>query len=128
MLSPTLRYIHPSLGIPADVQAVAFPDATLSVLDFLQFPLPIISGATSCHKTSEFFSTEWPTAQDIKTIQKIPIPLANTVVLLVTGCKAAVLSRVRSVKCPHAPSASAQSLPMWVILYWAEILELRKTP
>ena len=94
MLSLTLRYIPPSLEIPADVQTVAFPDATLSVLDFLQFPLPIISGAALHHKTSEFFSNERPTAQDIKTIQKIPIPPANTVVLLVTGCKAAVLSGV----------------------------------
>jgi hypothetical protein len=127
MLSPTLRYIHPSLEIPANVQAEAFPDATLSVLDFLQFSLPIISGAASRHNASEFFSNEQPTTQDIKTIQKIPIPPANTLALLVTGCKAAVLSGARSVKCPHAPSASAQSLPMWIIPYWAEILELRTT-
>ena len=37
MLSPTLHYIHPLLEITADVQAVAFLDATLSVLDFCNF-------------------------------------------------------------------------------------------
>jgi len=57
MLSSTLRYIHPSLAMPDDIQAEAFPDATLSVLDFLQFPLPIVSGAASQHKASDFFSS-----------------------------------------------------------------------
>ena len=30
-------------------------------------------------------------------------------------------------KCQHAPSASRQNLPVWVIPYWAEVLELRST-
>jgi hypothetical protein len=47
MLSPTLCYIHPLPAMSVGIQAEAFPDTTLSVLDFLQFPLPVISGAAS---------------------------------------------------------------------------------
>jgi hypothetical protein len=42
MLSPTLRYIHPLLQIPTEAKEEAFPDVSLSVLDFLQFPLPSV--------------------------------------------------------------------------------------
>ena len=127
MLSPTFRYIHPSLEIPAEVQAQILPDASLSVLDFLQFPLPIISGAATCHKPSDFFSSHTPTIHDIQVIKLIPIPPAKTVTDIVAVCKGAIMSGTRSVKCPHAPSASKEKLPVWVILYWAEVLQLRTT-
>jgi hypothetical protein len=122
-----LRHIHPSLEIPAEIQAEAFPDATISVLDFLQFPLPVISGTTPRYKASEFFTNHQPTTRDFRIIQKIPVPPARTVTDLVAACKVAVQSGMQSVQCQHAPSASRKSLPMWVIPYWAEVLELRTT-
>lgn len=127
MLSPTLCYIHPLLEIPTEVQEKAFPDASLSVLDFLQFPLPVISASALKQNSSNFFSNNPSTIHDIKTIQKIPIPPAKTINDLVVACKAALLSGTRSVKCCHTPSASQQNLPVWVIPYWAEILALHTT-
>jgi hypothetical protein len=127
MLSPTFRYIHPLLEIPVEVQAQVLPDAFLSVLDFLQFPLPIISGAAPRHKPSVFFSNRAPTTEDIQVIQKIPVPAAKTVTDIVAACKAAIVSGACSLKCPHVPSVSGERLPMWVIPYWAEILQLRTT-
>lgn len=127
MLGPTSRYIHPLLEIPPQIQRQVFPDTSLSVLDFLKFPLPIISGAAPQHTASQFFSNCTPTMEDVIIIQKIPIPPAKTVADLVVESKAAVLSGARSVKCQHAPSASQQNLPVWVIPYWAEVLELRST-
>jgi len=124
MLSPT---IHPLLEIPAQIRRQVFPDASLSILDFLKFPLPVISGVAPQHKTSQYFSNQTPTVEDITIIQKIPIPPAKTVADLVVACKVAVLSGAKSTKCQHAPSVSRQNLPMWVIPYWAEVLELRTT-
>ena len=127
MLSPTLCYVHPLLEIPSQIQRQVLPDTSLSVLDFLKFPLPIISGAAPQHTTSQFISNHAPTTEDVITIQKIPIPPAKTITDLVVAFKAAVLSGARSVKCQHAPSTSEQNLPIWVIIYWAEVLELRST-
>ena len=127
MLSPTLRYIHLLLEIPPQIQKQIFPDTSLSVLDFLKFPLPIISGAASQHTTAQFFSNHKPTTEDVKVIQKIPILPAKNVAELVVACKAAVILGTQLVKCQHAPSASRQNLPVWVITYWAEVLELRST-
>ena len=127
MLSPTFRYIHPSLEIPAEVQAQILPDASLSVLDYLQFPLPIISGAAPRQKPFDFFSSHAPTTHNIQVIKMMPVPPAKTVTDIIAVCKAAIMSGTRSVKCPHVPSASKEKLPVWVILYWAEVLQLRTT-
>lgn len=99
MLSPTLRYIHPLLEIPPQIQRQVFPDASLSVLDFLKFPLPIISGAALQHTTLQFFSNHAPTTVDVIAIQNIPILLLKTVTDLVIASKTAVLSGAQSVKC-----------------------------
>jgi hypothetical protein len=63
----------------------------------------------------------------MKTIQEIPILSAKMLADLVALCKTAVLSGARSVKCLHAPSASGQHLPEWVVPYWAEVLKIRTT-
>ena len=82
MLSLTFRYIHPSLEIPMEVQAHILPDTLLPVLDFLQFPLPVISGAAQHQKPSEFFNSHIPTTQDIQFIQQILVPQAKNVKIL----------------------------------------------
>ena len=127
MLSPTIRYIHPLLEIPPEVQATILPDASLSVLDFLQFPLRIISGTAPHQMAAEFFSNHEPTTQDIQTIRRIPVPPAKTVADIVAACKVAITAGACSVKCPHVPSALGKMVPMWIILYWAEVLQLRTT-
>jgi hypothetical protein len=75
----------------------------------------------------DFFSSDSPTIHDIKIIQKIPIPPAKTVEELVAACKMVLLSRKKSIKCHHAPSAYKQNLPVWVIPYWVEVLSLHST-
>jgi hypothetical protein len=127
MLSSSFCYIHPLLEIPDNVQRKIFRDVSLSVLAFLQFPLPNISGAAPQHDASKFFSDHDPNMKDIKEIQKVPVPPAKTVAELVTACKTAVASGTKSIKCLHVPSRTGQNLPMWIIAYWAEVLELRIT-
>ncbi|KIM71177.1 hypothetical protein PILCRDRAFT_93993 [Piloderma croceum F 1598] len=127
MLNSATHYIHPTLEIPAKIQSEVFPDVSLSVLDFLQFPLPIVSSTATRHKPSDFFSKYQPNTQNIKAIQKIPIPPAKTVAELVVSCKTAVLSGTHLLKCPRVPSASAERFPVWIIPYWAEVLVLRTT-
>jgi hypothetical protein len=118
MLSPTFQYIHPAFEIPMAFQATLFPNASLSVLEFLQFPLSVISGAAPQHDA---------TVEDINIIQTITIPLAAIIDDLVAASKQAVISRSKSVKCLHSPSASSYHFPMWIITYWVEVLKLHIT-
>jgi hypothetical protein len=57
-------YIHPAFDIPIASQATLFPNALLSVLEFLQFPLPVIAGTAMQHSPLSFFSRDEPTVHD----------------------------------------------------------------
>ena len=103
-----------------------FPNPTLSVTQFLQFPLPIISQSSAIHLPSEFFSHHAPTTDDVSLISKIPVPSVPTVKELQQACKSAASSGNTSVICPHAPLASGKRVPLWIITYWTEIINLRE--
>jgi hypothetical protein len=85
MLNSGVHYIHPVFEIPADVQRHIFPDATLSVSDFLLFPLPNISGAALLGRVSIFFSHRDPNIKEIVEIQKILLPPAETLTEVING-------------------------------------------
>ena len=121
MLSPTIHYIHLLLEIPLEVQTTILLDASLSVLDFLQFPLLIISGTTPHQMASEFFSNHEPTTQDTQAIRRIPVPPAKTVTDIVAACKVAIMAGACSVKCLHVPSTLGKMVPMLIILHWAPL-------
>ena len=127
MLSSGVRYIHPLFEIPADAQRRILPDETLSILEFLQFLLPNISGAAPQQRASAFWSHHEPNVRGIEEIRKILLPPAETLAELVKAGKTAVSSSTKSIRCPHMPSGSGRNLPMWIITYWAEVLELRRT-
>ena len=122
--SKFLRYIHPGLEIPPALQKVLLPNPALSVTQFLQFPFPIIS--STVHLPSEFFSRHAPTTDDVSLISKIPVPSGVTVKELQQACKSAASSGNTSVVCPHAPLASGKRVPLWIITYWTEIINLRE--
>ena len=120
--SESCRYVHPLLAIPITVQAEIFPDKSLSVLAFLEFPFPTISVTVARQNTSEFFSRNYPNIEATKDIQNVPIPSAQTLTDLVATCTPAALSGMTSIKCLHVPSGSKKMLPIWAITYWAEVL------
>ena len=124
MLSWSFHYINPLLEIPAHTQKKLFPAALISVLGFLKFPLPNISGAALQQKASTFFSPDDPNRHDIS---NIPIPAAKIVAGLVEACTTVFPLENKSIKCSHLPSGSGQNLPVWIITYWAEVLVLCTT-
>src|ERR1700728_10241 len=125
--SKFLRFIHPALDIPPNLERVLFPNSTLSVAQFLQFPLPPISTSSTVHLPAAFFSRHGPTVDDVGLISKIPVPTAETVKELHLACKSAVSMGNMSVVCPHTALASEKRVPLWIITYWTEVINLRTT-
>lgn len=125
--SKFLRYIHPGLEIPADLQKVLLPTPALSVTQFLQFPLPSVSPSPTVYPPSAFFSQHAPTTDDVSLISKLPVPSIPTIQGLHQACKSTFLSENASFLCPHAPLASGLRVPLWTITYWTEVIDLRKT-
>ena len=120
-----LRYLHPALEIPPNLQKVLFPNPALSVTQFLQFPLPPISPFSAGHLPAAFFSRHAPTVDNIGLISKIPVPTAETLEELRQVCKTATSLGSTSVVCPHTALAIGKHVPLWIITYWTEVLNLR---
>ncbi|KAH7903900.1 hypothetical protein BJ138DRAFT_1019890 [Hygrophoropsis aurantiaca] len=120
-----LKFIHPQFEIPAEAQKILLPTASLSVLEYIQFSLPIISNTPLVHPPSAFFSQYDPTSMDLNIIAKIPVPPAATVNELEKACQTAVHAGAKSVLCPHSVVANNMCLPLWVLPYWTEVLDLR---
>jgi hypothetical protein len=117
-------FLHANLEIPVAAQEKLLPCLALSVLKFLLFPFPIVSQASGTHPTSAYFSAETPTLLDTSAIQKIPIPCAETVGQLGRECSTPRIRGAKSVLCAHIPSANKYCLPLWVITFWTEVIEL----
>jgi hypothetical protein len=62
----------------------------------------------------------------MKLISKIPVPCPTIVAELVEACKATITSGHLSVSCPHATLAPSERMPIWIITYWTETINLRK--
>jgi hypothetical protein len=127
MLSPSFRYIHPLLEIPANIQPQNFPSSSLSVIELLEFPLPLISATTCKHAAASFFSSNAPTVDLPQDILKIVVPPAAVTRALIEQCKIAALAGKQSIRRLHLPSDLGRHLTMWIVTYWAEVLELCQT-
>src|ERR1700720_1099930 len=109
-----LPYIHPSLCIPSPAVNYLLPDASLSVLEFLEFKLPVIS-SSKVLAPAKFFSKLEPTITQTDLLRGIAVPSEETLAALGAACKSALISGTASVLCPHVPTPSEKRLPVWVI-------------
>jgi hypothetical protein len=121
-----LSFTHPSLQIPNAARQILLPKPHLSVLQFLEFPLPGTAVQTK-HGTSAFFSRQDPTIGDLSLLSKIVIPSKEVVEALLTASTDAFTNGAKSVDCPHVVVHPTPRLPLWTITYWAEVLSLHKT-
>jgi hypothetical protein len=120
-----LRYIHPSLCIPSPVAIELLPNASLSVLEFLEFRLPVIS-LSKILAPAKFFSKLNPTITHTDILRGIAVPSDETLADLGAACRAAIPSGIALIQCPHITTNPEKRLPLWVILYWTEASNLRK--
>jgi hypothetical protein len=116
---------HPGFEIPKDIAAKLFPDQRISILKFLQHPFPIISTGTLVDiSVAAFFSKAEPdVVSSPDQIVKIPTPSIETITALGKACKSEDTD-FRSIVCPHTPSGARKHLPIWIITYWIEVVEI----
>jgi hypothetical protein len=118
--------LHPSLRIPKNAADQLLPSPSLSLLEFLEFRLPIIS-SSKVLAPAKFFSDLDPAIMGTDLPQGIVVPSDETVVALAEACKSAIKSGAKSVLSPHIQSNPDNRLPLWTITYWTEVSSLRKT-
>jgi len=121
LISPNMSSKLDLLKIPPDVQQRILLNENLSILDFLQFRLPVVarSPITDCQK---YLSSLPPTITSIKEIQSIPTPSLDVINEL---ARVPDVTFYRSILCPHAPGLINEALPMWILDYWTQLTRIR---
>lgn len=110
--------------IPPNILDVILPLAkkNLSVLDFLNFPLPGIAREPSSFlQPKTFFSTQNATTTDPGKIRQIPLPPLSILEHLL---QATELRNAQSILCQHVPGLTGLHFPSWIVTYWAEVAHI----
>ena len=123
----SLCYVNPGLEIPPAIQKAVLPNPTLSVLQFIAFPLPIITLGEAVNPVDTFFSHREPSLMNLSIIATVPLPPITTVMALLEASKGLRDLTFWSVSCPHTGASLESTLPLWVITFWAEVLSLHET-
>lgn len=128
-------FLPTALIMPATAVGALLPNPTLSILQFLEFPLP--PNPVTLLKLhllpSDYFSSEQPNVEDLRVIKTIPLPPADVVSTLLPYIATLVqhtetTDSKLSVLCAHTDGiATAQCLPLWTITYWTKALHLKNT-
>ncbi|KAF4612920.1 hypothetical protein D9613_010721 [Agrocybe pediades] len=107
------------LSIPPDIQDHILPRRTLSVAEFLKFPLPSPTPRHTVTDVDLYLSSFHPTVTCTDKILDIPIP-PTTVLLNLT--KSVKTHDTNSILCPHTSELQEeQRLPLWIVDYWTQI-------
>jgi hypothetical protein len=115
---------HPKLVIPLDLQEQLLPPEQLSILTFVQYPLPPIAhppDATN-YGLESYFSPLPPTVVTAERIRIIPTPPFTTVDQLRKHPK---LISTQSIVCVHASGSNNERIPTWCLKFWLEVLRIK---
>lgn len=110
--------------IPPGIKGSILLNKDLSVMNFLQFPLPGIareSTSSTVGQAKSFFSTSYPTVTDPKVIQNIvlpPLPILEQISQDID------LTSTQSIICQHSPGFAGDRFPLWILTYWTEVAQI----
>lgn len=120
--------------IPASFRAQLLPSLSISISEFLQYPLPtqLPDARTSDQNRSimvaDFGYSAQPDCPDIvDTIRTLPIPSASLLSDILASNEHLTWISVRYVHLTAANVADESSFPPWIITYWKEVAHLQNT-
>jgi hypothetical protein len=123
---PLLQTMAEKLQIPPDIVLQLLPNENITILNFLDFPLPLTAAPSSEIFTSkQFLSNHLPDVTSLDIIRSTPTPSEVIIRGLVSAIKVAS-DAVESITCPHVASASPKHFPVWLAAYWFELLLVRQ--
>ena len=121
-----LKYSHPSLHIPPSCVEDLLPKPSLSMLEFLEFKLPIINSLKTLTSPSNFFSKVDANILETSLLCGITVSSNETLAEIGSACQKAIQDGAISVLCHHIYTSQEKCLPVWVVPYWTEVSSLRK--
>jgi hypothetical protein len=103
------------LNIPLQWKDTILPPQSLSVLDFLNFPLPMAMQSTTFTGPSQYFSMETPNISNIQQIHDLPMPPKSVVDALLAAIQD--VEGMRSIMPSHIGPTDSRRFPVWIVQY-----------
>lgn len=113
------------VALPQAIEAQILPSPNLTVLELLQYDLPI-QHPTFPFQITDFFDKNTPNETDPNIISKIPTPSREVVLSLQTHLATSIKNGNLSIKCIHSIAAAGMTYPLWIVAYWAKVGSVRE--
>jgi hypothetical protein len=112
-------------ALPEDIEAQILPSFKLSILELLQYNLPIQHPNFQPSQISDFFDKNGPNQTDPNIISRIPTPSKEVILSLQKHLVKATKNSDMSIKCIHSIAAEGMTYPLWIIAYWVKVGSVR---
>jgi hypothetical protein len=112
--------------LPHAVEAQILPSPNLSILELLQYDLPIQHPKILPHQIADFFDKNAPNETDPNIIRRIPTPSKDVILSLQKHLANTIKSSDMSIKCIHSVAAAGMTYPLWIIAYWVKVGSVRE--
>jgi hypothetical protein len=112
-------------ALPEDIEAQILPSLKLSILELLQYNLPIQHPNFQPSQISDFFDKNGPNQTDPNIISRIPTPSKEVILSLQKHLVKATKNSDMSIKCIHSIAAEGMTYPLWIIAYWVKVGSVR---
>ena len=109
--------------IPQHVEQIILPAKNMSVVDFLDFKLPLVTFPTKLVKVEDYFSTDSVMTDNVEEICSLP-SLPVTMVQLLS--QSLSLNNPTSVCCPHLGAMAGKRFPPWIVSFWSQLVSIWK--
>ncbi|KAF4615755.1 hypothetical protein D9613_012424 [Agrocybe pediades] len=109
--------------IPPSIHGLILPNESLSISEFLDYPLPLTTGAQI--EIKQYLSPLPPTITSAKDISQISLPPDSSLQGLASAATGSDFGYSKSILCLHAPGQQDARLPLWAITYWVQVSLLR---
>ena len=108
-------------SLPQVIEAQVLPSPNLTIIELLQYDLPIEHPTFLPHQITDFFDKNMPNVTDPKIIRKIPTPPKEVMNSLQKHLANTIKSSDMSIKCIHSVAAAGLTYPLWIVAYWAKV-------
>jgi hypothetical protein len=109
--------------IPPNIREQILPKPNLSILELLNLDLPTFKPTMTFTHPDQYFAPDEPNTTDPEEIRSLLTPPGFVVKALL---EALSTTAAESVHCPHISTAKGQQFPLWIVQYWAELVEMRE--
>jgi len=121
-LADTMPNIPNLCTIPKSIEQTILPNEDTSILEFMDFPLPLIA-LSKFTDSKDYFTANPVTIDDIDEIHSLPSPPPMTIQHLVEALKFQHTEAL-SIQCPHIKSVVGRHYLLWIVQFWFKLMHI----